>query len=487
MFIQNDATGGGAGNLDPNQAAIDLAIIANGDTGLGLNAQVGNRQQVTYARTLGGAPPTRLDTLVNNTFNPNYGGGAQQVDIVVLPVQSNFVLNDGTPITSAAGVALAPQGSGLAGDTLNTTNDCLAIYDTSENNGDQYCVARDGTGGTLDLQMPRSVILYHELSHCLRIVNNNLQPLTAGCNPSSPEENAAIVDENDLRTQIANATGDPINLRDPGIHCGQSCAGGGVGVSCCIIASVASKSPMSAEVQFLREIRDGFIRKTDVGFELFRNLFRDYYAFSPQICTLMARHHQLPDLVLKGYVQPLIWMLQTLQAYSVERPTSQKLGQMLVDHYESPAEAGNHLAYLKRVRSVMANPGTVDNERAQTIKSLLHDKAFSSEHVRWALIEPVEIFGLALEAHASDANAQGVGALLENAFEDWSSRMPIDHVWASLPEKQLRREWRVMANGFLRSVHARRNFAQRLMDAFGHITAVKTVIEFELAKCGETL
>ena len=174
VFIQNDATGAGTGTLDANQGAVDLAIVANGDTGLGLAAAVGNRQQVTYARTDPGTPPTRLDTLVNTNFNPDYGLGAgpQAVPIVILPVLANFVRSDGALVTTFGGTALPPSNSGLAGAGLNTTTDCLVIYDTSQSNGSGYCTARAGTGGTLDLQTPNPVILYHELSHALRTATN---------------------------------------------------------------------------------------------------------------------------------------------------------------------------------------------------------------------------------------------------------------------------------------------------------------------------
>jgi hypothetical protein len=130
IFIPNDATGAGAGNVDPNQAAVDLAVIANGDTGLGLAAAIGNQQQVTYARTLPGIPPTRLDNLVNTNFNPNYGGGPQNVNIVIVPALANFTLNDGSLVLNTGGTTLPPTGSGLPGAGLNPTNNCLIIYDS---------------------------------------------------------------------------------------------------------------------------------------------------------------------------------------------------------------------------------------------------------------------------------------------------------------------------------------------------------------------
>lgn len=478
VFIQNDATGAGAGTLDPNQAAVDLAVAANGDTGLGLAAQVGNRQQVTYARTLNGAPPVRLDTLVNTAFTPNYGGGPQAVNIVVLPVGSNFFLNDGTSILVVGGVALPPQGSALAGAGLNNTNDCLVIYDTSQNNGTGYCTARAGTGGTLDLQTPNPIILYHELSHAFRIVNNTLLALTVACNPSSPEENAAITDENDLRTQIANATGVTPVLRDTGIHCGGLCGGGGGGGggSCCIIASVASNSPISVEVQALRELRDRFLRKTEVGFAFFQKLLHDYYAFSPQVCTVMAQKPALSRLVLEGYVRPLIIALRLLQLYAFDRPTDARLGRAFADYQPEAAEAADKLALLERARAYSQGEIETGEPATEELVQILRERAWSSDHVRWALIEPVRIYGEALGAYAAGSKRADIGRILRQAFVAWAADMPLDHVWASLSAKQLKRELNTFETGLLRSSRAKSRFRKRLVDRFGDLTAIGTLL-----------
>ena len=348
VFIQNDATGAGVGNVDANQAFIDLFIISNSDTGLGLVGPVGNIDQVTYGRTDPGAPAVRLNALINTVYNPNYGGGAQTVNIFIIGSQSNFILNDGRFVTNIAGTALPPQGSGLAGAGLNTTNNCLVIYDTSQSNGNGYCVARNGTGGTYDLAFSSPAILYHELSHAFRIVNNNLQALTAACNPSSPEENAAILDENVYRTQSAASTGVPVVLRDPGIHCGIPGSSGSC-KACCIIASVASRSPFSAEVQLLRAVRDQFLRATEVGFAFFQNFFRDYYAFSPQVSTIMAGQPQLSDFVLQGYVRPLIISLQLLQEENaLEAASDKELGEAFIGRHPDHAAATETLAFAQR-------------------------------------------------------------------------------------------------------------------------------------------
>ncbi|MGI8998916.1 MAG: hypothetical protein ACR2GO_04345, partial [Candidatus Limnocylindria bacterium] len=168
LFVQNDATGAGAGGVDAQQAAVDLGVATNGDTGLGLAAQIGDRQQVTYARTDPGLPAIRVDALVNTNFNLN----PQGVDIVIIPVLANFTLNDGRSILTIGGTALPPSGSPLPGSTLNNTNSCLVIYDTTQNNGTGWCTARAGTNGTLDLPISNPVILFHELSHAFRIATN---------------------------------------------------------------------------------------------------------------------------------------------------------------------------------------------------------------------------------------------------------------------------------------------------------------------------
>lgn len=472
IFIQNDATGAGAGTLDPNIAFVNLGVAANGDTGLGLGPQVGNRQQVTYARTLPGVPPTRLDNLVNTVFNPDYGGGPQVVNIIILPVLANFTLNDGTLITNVGGTALPPNNSGLAGAGLNNTNDCLVIYDTTQNNGNGYCTARAGTGGTLDLQTPNPIILYHELSHAFRIVTNALLALTAACNPSSPEENAAITDENDLRTQVANATGVPVVLRDPGIHCGGLC-GGSPPPNCCIIASVASGSSISEEVAALRSVRDGFLRKSEVGFSFFESLHRDYYAFSPQVCTLMAQHPELCPLVLEGLVRPLVSVLRLVEQYSLDRDAA-ALGELFAAEHADRAAGAARLGMLCQAQEVLDGSDTHLTDVQRELAPLLRP-ALASKHVTWAIVEPTQIYRSALQLYLDGCGLEQLGQQLYEAISSWAPRMPLDNVWAALAASELRDELAMLDNVLIRTPEARASFRERLKRKFGVVTAVATI------------
>jgi hypothetical protein len=485
LFVQNDALGAGAGSLNPTQASVDLGTIANGDTGLGLATAVGNRQQVTYSRTLGGNPPIRLEQLVTTVFTANYGSGPQTVNIVVLPVLANFVLNDGSSILDVGGTALPPQGSGLPGDTLNTTNDCLVIYDTTLHNGDGYCVARDGTGGTLDLPTPSSVVLYHELSHALRTAQHTELALTSTCNPSAPEENAAILDENEMRKQLCDAAGKSPELRDPGNHCGSLCGSGASPTcDCCIIASVSSGSAMSAEVQALRAVRDSFLRSTEVGFVFCQKHYQDYYAFSPQVCTMMARRPELRPLVLEGFVRPLMIALRLLQAYALGGLSDTRLGRLLAEEQPDRGQAAYTIATLERARAFSQGEIATGDTVAEELVRLLRERAWPSVHVCWAIVEPVRIYGEALRTYVAGGRPADVGRFLRHAFTAWAVEMPLDPVWASLSARQFERELQIYETRMLRSARAKSRFRRRLMESFGHVTAVCTVLGRTQATAG---
>src|SRR5258706_15894985 len=159
MFIRDDTAAIGGGLVNTAQAAVDLGIIARGDTGLGFGATVNHRQPVTYTRSQSGTPPTRLDALVNTAHMPDYGAGAQAVAIVLLPVRHDFTFSDGRSIQSAIGISLPPKSTGLPGHGLNTTEDCVVVYDTTDDNGIGYCLAHLGAPTTFDVRMPSAVLL----------------------------------------------------------------------------------------------------------------------------------------------------------------------------------------------------------------------------------------------------------------------------------------------------------------------------------------
>jgi hypothetical protein len=473
LFILEDATGIGNDQVDTFQAFIDCVIIAN-DDGVGLNDPAGGRQQVTYARTENGPPQLRLDALVNTTFTPDYGSGPQQVDTVVIPGLAGFTLDDGTSFRHN-GTALAPNSSGLAGSSLNTTEFCLVIYDTQQN----ICVARQGSGD-IDLPISNPVVLYHEFSHAFRIVNNTLLALTAECDPSSPEENAAITDENDLRTQIANRQGETPALRDPGIHCGEvGCDGG-----CCIIATVASKSLSSSQVRFLRSVRDHFVRSTEVGYAFFQKFFYDYYSFSPQVCTIMVGNPEIPGHLLEGYINPLLDFWKIMIERSCNNFSDAELGAAFVRHHPDREAAQSRLDALQQTVAYWMQEAPEDNSAPAELLKLLRERAWPSEYMQWALVAPVRIYHDMLALFLAGADEVAMGRAFNNELDAWAPEIPISEVWAALSAEEVVKELEFCENVLLQSPASKKRFYQRLLDRFADITSVDVVLNGLTANTG---
>ena len=477
VFIQNDATGAGTGSLDANQGAVDLAIVANGDAGLGLAAAVGTRQQVTYAASDPGDPGDAPRCARQHELQPGLwaGSGAAGRTDRDPPGAGQLRAQRRRPGHDVRRHRASPSNSGLAGAGLNTTTDCLVIYDTSQSNGSGYCTARAGTGGTLDLQTPNPVILYHELSHALRTVTNAMLALTAACNPSSPEEAAAITDENDMRTQLATAAGTTAVLRDTGNHCGGTCPLGPVTGSCCIVASVASGSPLSEEVASLRRVRDGLVRRSEVGFAFFDALHRDYYGFSPQVCTLLARRQELRPLVLEGFVRPLAWILSAIEDLALQNADAAAVGRRFVADHPDRGLAAARLAMLRRARErarrrrrgPAGRPAGAGRARAPTLHS---------EHLLWGIVEPVRLYGSALELQLRGGDPQQVGEHLRAGIEAWAPSMPLDGIWASLTATEARIELDLLERTLLLSSAASATFRDRLAREY-RVTAIDSLVD----------
>ena len=467
-FILQDATGLGSDDLDPARGFIDMTIIAN-DTGLGMADPAAGKQRMVYTRTGNGPPRLRLDAMINTAFSPDYGSGANNVDTIVVAGLKSLVLDDGTPMANN-GTALPPKSSGLPGASLNPTEQCLVIYDTQL----AICVARDGSGGTLDLPVSPPVALYHEFSHAIRIVNNTLLALTVACDPSSPEERAAIIDENDLRTDLASREGVSATLRDPGIHCGRL-ASESEGC-CCIIATLVSRSPRSQQVQRLRCARDHFVRGTEVGHAFFDHFFRDYYAFSPQACTLMAGDQSLRGQLLEGFVEPLLdfWNMMVERGRCVMSST--QLGAAFIALHADRGHAERRRAALHRTSAYWESGDGQSAEAPAQLMALLRERAWPSPYMQWALVVPVRLMHALLTRYLAGADAQSIGRTLSEALDAWAPEVPISTLWAGLPAAQVRRELGFCERALLQTTKSKTRFRQRLGERFPDITAVACVL-----------
>lgn len=465
LFLQVDAAGVGSGTVASNSAQADLVVVAN-DTGLGFDPVAGGRRRVTYAQTVVGPVQARLNELVNTAFTPDYGAGAgpQAVDIVVVGLPDNFVFGDGSFSTVNNGTALGPMGTTVPGATLNPTTNCLVLYDTDPH----VCVARDGTGGDLDLPLTGPIVLYHELSHARRIVRNELLALTFECDPSSPEENAAIIDENDMRTQVAAMLGNAVVLRDPGIHCGEDCPSGG----CCIVATLVSGSPRSPMVQSLRSIREHVIRSTETGYDFFDQLHYDYYAFSPQACTMMAGDLELQRRIRVGFVEPLIDFWRFVAERSIRPDLDDRaLAQCFFDLVCNGDDPADRLALLRHVSATWDQNAHVDIPSG--LRSLLQSEAWPRETIQWALIEPLRVSAEVLAIRSEGVDDQATGQRLREILDAWASMLPITPAWGALSSEQLIRELDQCERMLLQSLTAKQRFRDRLKVRFSQATTIQ--------------
>jgi len=261
-------------------------------------------------------------------------------------------------------------------------------------------------------------------------------------------------------------------LRDPNIHCGQvGCDGG-----CCIIATVASRSLSSPQVQFLRSVRDHFVRSTEVGFAFFARFFRDYYSFSPQVCTLMARHAGMSEQLLAGYIEPLLDFWKIMIVRSSGRMTPQELGARFAQLHADADSARARLRALQVTSYYWQAEGGGGDGPSELI-TLLKDRAWPSEYMQWALVAPVRIYYELLAADLDGAEDEVLGRMFEAALEHWSAQVPISDVWAALSRRQVLRELKFCHRSLLQSERSRRIFHSRLRERFADVTSVRVVLD----------
>ena len=470
LFIQNDTGTAGTGSVFPSSGTLHLIAISNGDPNYGENPAVGDLIPVTYAQSTTGPCPTRLNTLVNTDF-PTPSG---TVDIIIIPSNNGFVLNDGSVV--GPGITLRQNNP-----PINPANSVIVIYDTTNNGGSGICVKREGSSA-MDVQSPASVILYHELSHAFRrCTNATLSGVESNCASASPEENAAEIDENDMRDQLG------IPHRDATNHC----ANVGCQTNCCIVASVASGSAYSAEVNALRDVRDRFLRQSEVGFEFFERLHRDYYTFSPQVCGMMARSSALKSQVDNYFVKPLTEMLSLIYEYTANYCTNAELGARFDAVVTlSPIMASLGAADITRLERVLGStslPSPPDNgDDLSQLESLLSERAHSSEFVKWALIDPLLIYLEGLRLRLLERDPHTLGLRLADAIDAWAARMPITDVWSQLSWYDRSSELDFLARALLRTPQARARFAARLLAFFDGDERMRELLRDRVLLAGGT-
>ncbi|MCX4239960.1 site-specific integrase [Paraliomyxa miuraensis] len=472
LFIQIDAgTWGSCGDVVfPASASVDLIQISNNDTGDDVAAGYGEDAfcdglvKISYERSTTGPCPERLDVLVNTEF----GVGDDGIDIIIVAVGSGFTFADGTPM-AGNGSSCEPGTSG------NPTRSILVFYDVEDNNGEGVCLSAEDNG-QYDLSNPTAVLLYHELSHALRQARGELLSLQTAdpCSEASPEEQAAMVDENDMRQQMG------ARRRNTSNHCANPGLDGSCAASCCVVATVATGSPYSAEVNALRRVRDELLRRSEVGFDFFARLHDDYYGFSPQICRLMAGSRVVLEEIRDYFVGPLTTCLELMVAYTLGRSGTEALGgRVLARLRQSPELLRSTPEELDAAEAVLDHPGRAEltgSAELHELAVLIDARARGSEVVHWALFEPIRMIIGTLRLVHANASAAAIGEHLARSFDAWAAQLPLTDVWHGLSRFALAQELAFLGRALVRTSAARAELGARIASHLCNHTDVEALL-----------
>lgn len=449
LFIGRDD---GTNTFFPGDVGASLLAISNVDGGYGEepdNPAEPRGIEVTYNRNDTGVCAQRLDALVNTNFG---------VDIIIWGVGPNFLVF-GFPISNFAGVALD------VGETTSNPADILTAYDVSACGGNGYWVI--GVSGDR-VDFPSAVILYHELAHCFHFATGvaSTEPL-------------ATADENDMRDQMGCEHRD-VNNHNGGCGPGKACGGmvvggnggGGIVIDCCIVASISTGSPFSAEVNSLRKVRDHYLRNTAVGEDFFNHLHYDYYSFSPEICRMMAEDPKLTSLIRNAFVGPLVCMLDLLSDYSKSPYDYKSLGQKFEKNFLKMCDRESFdFGGLARQKAAIKDHRILGSELGGALTgfelgdlfSILESKAASSVFLRWAILDMVLIFLEIYELYTSGATAEICGESVAKSFENWAPQIPLTKVWDDLSTHSFVEELKSLEKSILKTTGAKEILARRLM------------------------
>ena len=222
------------------------------------------------------------------------------------------------------------------------------------------------------------------------------------------------------------------------------------------MASIATGSG-SAELNSLRQLRDRFLRRSEIGYDFFERLHYDYYAFSPEVCRAMAGDPDLVDDIATYYVRPLTASLNLAHDRLLGGRGPAALGARFADGIaptlrDAPAET------VADAIRILTGAGTADQPRLPQTPV-----AATSPFVQWALVDTIVLYLTAVGDFRAGLAPARIGARLARRIDRWGARLPITPVWSELSDYDCRQELAFLAGGLLRSPGARRHFARRLL------------------------
>lgn len=435
----------GTFNVHPDIVRAHLMIIASGGSGdlepsFGDNPDPsdGNFSIVVFnpgtvdTSTTSGQLKERLKVLVDQTDN-----------YIIIGVGWDFVWGDGDTVEASPGGAL--------GDTV--------FYDTSNCNGNGRWIW--GSNGNKECT-PSVGILYHELGHAY--LN---QPIT---DPYSVIEAEAITEENVLRDALGLVPRDTTRF-DSGCGCPD---GGG---DCCIVASVATSSPFSYEVNMLRRVRDYKLRRSEFGTQFFNALHDEYYSFSVEVCRIMVLHSNTQHNVEQWLVRPLVQILNIAFDYTQHPDDLKRLGGHLLDDINSgfiwkkDEKSEWEFAHLF-INSIITGNSLSEvlpelDEATIAVCDMLTTRIPKCPHVKWGIAHLLDIYIMGRIQFNSTDKPEDVGLWLKDKLDRWLGNIPLDYILSHLSDEELSSDLKKLTSTVFTSKDARQYLGKRLVSHLG--------------------
>lgn len=419
-----------------------------------------------------------------------YPGGIPNTQVLYRQAQqgvfsSNFLLaiiNSPYPVTiHGVGSDYMVEGEVLLGGRTVSPDGSKAVHiyiDVTDAMGRGIYVI--GTTGT-KIPEPQPVILFHELSHVYYWIYDIYDKATS--------ELKAHVDENTFRQQLGMPLRHP-TIRDGGKfdevdldsedfpRCDMVAGSGDFSLGHCLVATAATGSEATREVEALRRARARYKDLTLWTSLISGPALRAYSQFSPLIVQDMDRDQALKLAMLTYAVRPVFHFMRAVEAYletsQKGEDASTRLGEIIAA-YCAEAEASGATTGVLRLLA---------DEARNTAAALRRSEAVQARHSQWptglyyylgAKIAPFECggaFGWAFEAahillrQAAERLGGPVRPWDAGEIGLWLARIPVP-CDAPLGDSA-NHELAALGAALFSARDARESFAKHLLDGVRH-------------------
>jgi hypothetical protein len=345
------------------------------------------------------------------------------------------------------------------------------FYDVTYCDGAGMRVDKEGGGKTAQYS---DVVLYHELSHAFHFLTATQPPLDPDVSASLVQEEInAETDENDMRDvrgvphrEVTSHWGD----------CGLVDGGAEGDTGCCIVATLATGSAFSDEVNRFRHLREHTLRDSVVGADFFKEFFHRYYGFSPEVTLLMGRRPNLAPLVRSKFVLPLLAGVELLIHYADNEGAG--LANCLRNQANRPDLAhiftreflGEISGYLEIARDFDAGAITKalkgKDETYKGFKELLRyigKETVSDEYIEWSLLKVIGIWIESAQLLNSEKTEPEIDFEIYEKIVQWIALMPVSGVWSDFSRIETENEL-IGLERFIFDPRSKKAFARRLIE-----------------------